>query len=84
MSIDARIVMRLPMILPTGEDCVRSATATCGRPNPESVRFARIRNTADTRFLEISAALLEEARANPALRISEDPHTLDLCRRVGD
>ena len=52
---------RLPMILPTGEDCVRSAYATCGRPDPELVRFARVRSTADARFLEISSALLEEA-----------------------
>ena len=30
---------RLPMILPTGEDCVRTAYATCGRPKPAAVRF---------------------------------------------
>jgi hypothetical protein len=75
---------RLPLILPTGEDCVRSAIATCGRADAESVRFARIRNTADTRFLEISSALLEEARANPALRVSEESRELDLCRRIGE
>ena len=74
---------RLPMILPTGEDCVRSAIATCGRPNPESVRFARIRSTADTRYLEISSALLEEARANPALSVSAESRELDLCKRPG-
>jgi hypothetical protein len=74
---------RMPMILPTGEDCVRSAIATCGRPDAESVRFARIRNTADTRFLEISAALLEEARADSGLRVSESSRPLDLCRPVG-
>jgi len=73
---------RLPMIQPTGEDCVRTGIATCGRPDTESVRFARIRNTADTRFLEISSALLEEARANPALMVSEEGHELDLCRVV--
>ena len=26
---------RLPLVLPTGEDCVRSAVATCGRPGPK-------------------------------------------------
>ena len=75
---------RLPMILPTGDDCVRTAIATCGRAKPESVRFARIRNTADTRWLEISAALLEEARHHPELLISETSRPLDLCRRVGE
>ncbi len=75
---------RLPLIQPTGEDCVRTAIATCGRPNAESVRFARIRNTADTRFLEISGALVEESRANTALRVSENCRPLNLCLRVGE
>ena len=33
---------RLPMIQPTGEDCVRTAYACCGKADPENVRFARI------------------------------------------
>jgi hypothetical protein len=74
---------RLPLIMPTGEDCVRSAIATCGRSNAEAVRFARIRNTADTRFLEISAALVEEARRDPKLCVSTEARPLDLCRRLG-
>jgi hypothetical protein len=74
---------RLPLVMPSGEDCVRSAIATCGRHDPDAVRFARIRNTADTRFVEISAALLEEARRNPKLDISPEGRPLDLCRRLG-
>lgn len=74
---------RLPMILPSGEDCVRAAAATCGRPNAGAVRFARIRSTADTRFLEISEALLAEARADARLIVSESPHPLDLCTAPG-
>ncbi len=70
---------RLPLILPTGEDCVRTAIATCGQGDWNDVRLARIRNTADTRYLEISAALLGLARSNPALRVSESSHPLDLC-----
>jgi hypothetical protein len=66
----------------TGDDCVRTATATCGRAEPAQVRFARIRNTADTQYLEISEALLAEARANPALNVSTDSHPLDLCQSV--
>ena len=73
---------RLPIILPTSEDCVRTAFATCGRGHFADVRFARIRNTADTQFLEISAALLSEARAHPALNIAADSHPLDLCASV--
>lgn len=70
---------RLPIILPTSEDCVRSAIATCGRGDHyDQVRLARIRNTADTRFLEISAALRPEAQQNPALIVAEVGHPLDL------
>jgi len=74
---------RLPLILPTGEDCIRTGIATCGRAEPADVRLARIRNTADTRFIEITEALLEEARGDPRLRISETSNTIDLCAAVG-
>ncbi len=73
---------RLPLILATGDDCVRTAFATCGRAEPSQVRFARIRNTADTQYLEISTALLAEARANPTLKVSDASHPLDLCQSV--
>ena len=67
---------RLPIILPTGADCVRTAYATCGRGSHADVRFVRIRNTEDTQFLEISAALLAEARAHPELTVTETGHPL--------
>lgn len=73
---------RLPLILPTGDDCVRTAFATCGRAESTQVRFARIRNTADTQYLEISAALLAEARENPMLAVSAESHPLDLCQAL--
>ncbi len=73
---------RLPLVLPTGEDCVRTAIATCGRGHPHEVRMARIRNTADTQFLEISGALLADARSNSTLSVASEPRALDLCRPV--
>jgi len=73
---------RLPMIMPTSDDCVRTAYATCGRAEAAQVRMARIRSTADTQFLEISSALLEEARQNPQLQVSAEARPLDLCRPV--
>lgn len=73
---------RLPLTLPTGEDCVRTAIATCGRSHYEDVRLVRIRNTADTRFLEISGALLAEAQRSPALHVKEASHPLELCDSV--
>lgn len=69
---------RLPLIMPTREDCVRTAYATCGKGRHQDVRFARIKSTANTRFVEISEALVDEARANPTLIVSEAYHTLDL------
>ena len=73
---------RLPLILPTGEDCVRTAIATCGRGHPHEVRLARIHNTADTQFLEISEALLPDARSHSDLTVSPESHLLDLCCTV--
>ena len=71
---------RLPLIQETGEDCVRTAVATCGKGDLAQVRMARIRSTADTQYLEISEALLKEARQNPRLRVKEASHPLDLCQ----
>jgi len=73
---------RLPLIQPTSEDCVRTAYGCCGKADPADVRFVRIRNTADTQFLEISSALLAEAHENPRLRVAESSHPLDLCAQV--
>ncbi len=69
---------RLPLIMPTREDCVRTAYATCGKGRHQDVRFARIKSTANTRFVEISEALVDEARTNPTLIVSESYHTLEL------
>ncbi len=73
---------RLPLIQPTSEDCVRTAYACCGKADRSLVRFARVRNTADTQYLEISSALLAEAQQNPRLRVSTTSHPLDLCTPV--
>ena len=73
----------LPLIMPTGDDCVRTAIACCGRGDWSTVRLARIRNTADTQYLQVSAALLDEVRAHPALRLIEaEGQELDLCQAV--
>ncbi len=71
---------RIPLIMPTKEDCVRTAYGICGRKTSQEVRFVRIKNTADVQYLEISAALLEEARQNSHVRVMEGARTLDLNR----
>ena len=71
---------RLPVIQPTGEDCVRTAIACCGAHDRDAVRLVRIRNTAHTRFLEITSGLLDLARSNPRLKVSETSRLIDLSR----
>lgn len=73
---------RMPVILPDGKACVQTAMATCGRARPSQVRLARIRNTADIRYLEISEPVLEEALQNPDLIVEKEGHILDLERSV--
>ena len=73
---------KLPLILSTSEDCVKTAYATCGRGNHHDVRFARIRNTLHTRTIEISEALLDDAKAHGRLTIDDAPHPLDLSNKL--
>lgn len=72
----------LPLILPTGEDCVKTGIATCGRFNEKDVRVVRIRNTARLSTIEISEALLSEARQNPYLVVSDTSHKLDVDTKL--
>ena len=73
---------RLPLILPTREDCVRTAMATCGRGHLEDVRLVHIRNTAHVQTLEVSKALLEEVKTNNSLRLVGEPRVLNLKDRL--
>ncbi len=72
----------LPLILPTEDDCVKTAIATCGRFNEKDVRVVRIRNTARLSTIEISEALLSEARQNPSLVVSESCHKLNVQTKL--
>jgi len=74
---------QIPLIMETGEDCVRTSMGACGQFPPERVRLARIRNTLDLRYFEVTEPLAEEARRKPGLTVSASSHTLDLCAPVG-
>lgn len=69
---------RIPLIQETSEAAVKTAIVTCGRGDYGQIRLARIRSTADTRQMEISAALVEEARGNSGLTVSGECHALIL------
>jgi hypothetical protein len=69
---------RIPIILESPEMCVRTAIGGCGKGIWEKVRLVRIRNTEFVEKLEISEALLDEARHRGDLEIIEEAHDPDL------
>ncbi len=54
---------RLPMVLPTEDDCVRAALSMCGRGVDEAKRVVRIRNTLHLTTCWVSDALLADLPA---------------------
>ncbi len=67
---------QVPMILPNDRTAVSTAIRMCGKPDPTQVGVVHIKNTLQLGELEISASLLEEARAIPRLDVDPDPHPL--------
>jgi acyl-CoA synthetase (AMP-forming)/AMP-acid ligase II len=55
----------IPMIMNTDREAIALAVKTVVRVKPENCRIVRIRNTLHLGEVHISAALLEEVRANP-------------------
>ncbi|MFN6118944.1 MAG: lactate racemase domain-containing protein [Actinomycetes bacterium] len=51
---------RMPMVLPTEDDCLRAALSMCGRSGDEPKRVVRIRNTLHLTRCWVSDALLDE------------------------
>jgi hypothetical protein len=54
---------RLPNMLPTDRSAIATAMRMCGKPDPTTVRVARIKNTLLAAYVEFSANLLDEASA---------------------
>jgi hypothetical protein len=54
---------RLPNVLPSDRAAVATAIRMCGKPDPSTVRVARIKNTLLAAYVEFSANLLDEAGA---------------------
>jgi hypothetical protein len=61
--------MSLPMVLPTARDAIATSLRMVGVPEPERLRLARIPNTLHLGEILVSAALLEEVRANDSLEL---------------
>jgi hypothetical protein len=54
---------RLPNVLPNDRAAIATAIRMCGKPDPRTVRLARIKNTLLAAYVEFSESLLETARA---------------------
>jgi hypothetical protein len=67
---------RIPPALDTELEAIQAAVKTCGAPDRARVRLARIRNTLHLGELLVSEALLDEARANPALTVLGEPEPM--------
>ncbi len=58
---------RMPMVLPTGDDCIRAALSMCGRAFDEPKRVVRIRSTLHLTTCWVSDALLGELPAGASI-----------------
>lgn len=67
---------RVPYAFETDREALEAALAATIAPSPAEARVAWIRDTLSLADLEISEALLPEARSNPRLTILGQPHDL--------
>jgi hypothetical protein len=83
ITANAPDVARIPISTPTDREAIELAIKTSAVSGP--VRLARVHSTLRLEELFISEALLNEARANPALEILEEPAPLrfDSAGRLG-
>jgi hypothetical protein len=68
--------IRVPPVVDSDRAGLLAALATVGRYDPETVRIARIRDTMRPGTLQVSSALVEEARARQNLVVRERPRPL--------
>jgi hypothetical protein len=54
---------RIPNVLPTDRAAIATAMRMCGKPDPSTVRVARIKNTLLASYVQFSANLLPDTDA---------------------
>lgn len=71
--LTARTVIggRIPMIMESDFDALRAGIKTVPDVDYSNLRIVRIKNTLNLSEMEISEALLEEARMNPSVKIKD-------------
>ena len=62
------------MVMSTDREAVSAAIRSCGEPRSERVGVMHIRNTLQIGEIEISASLLDQARALSHLDVDPDGH----------
>ncbi|MBY6153799.1 nickel-dependent lactate racemase [Vannielia litorea] len=67
---------RIPVIMETDRDAARIAVKTCNVPDLDQLRMVRLSNTLHLEEIQISEALLPEARSNPSVEILGDPRPM--------
>jgi hypothetical protein len=64
---------KIPMVLRNDRQAIQAAIKTCLIGDPHNVRLARIKNTLSPDRMLISENLLEEAKANPGIKVLDHP-----------
>ena len=64
---------RIPLFTRSDEDCIKIALRTCNFIDREHPRIVHIQDTMRLEEIEISEAMLEEARSNPNIEILSEP-----------
>ncbi|USG65347.1 nickel-dependent lactate racemase [Brevibacillus ruminantium] len=65
---------KIATTLADDRDAIRAAIKTCNILDFHQVKLVRIKNTLQLGEIEISEALLEQAKANPAIRVLSEPY----------
>lgn len=76
LTSTAVVPVRIPATLDTEREAIQAAVKTCGAADRSRVRLVRVRNTLHLGDLFVSEALLEEARANPAITVRGEPQPM--------
>lgn len=69
--------VRIPLTMPTDREAIIVGLKTVRKVEPQNARVVRIKNTLELENIEISTALLPEARTNPNIEIIGEPRELD-------
>jgi hypothetical protein len=77
------ISTRVPMIMECDRDAVRVAIKTCHAKDLREVRLVRIQDTLHLAEIEISEALIAEARATPGMVLTGEPEPMQFDE-IGD